>query len=57
MLVCILGVEITQASASAEAKSRTLPTQSSTTVEPSSTQSAAASGKKKSGGFFSMKRK
>jgi hypothetical protein len=51
-----LGAEVTQASTSTEQKSRTLPSQSSTTVEPSSTQQAT-SGKKKSGGFFSMKRK
>ncbi|CAF1314591.1 unnamed protein product, partial [Adineta steineri] len=50
------GVEMTQPLSSAEQKSRTLPSQSSTSVEPSSTQQAT-SGKKKSGGFFSMKRK
>jgi hypothetical protein len=53
-----LGVEMPQLSTSTEQqKSRTLPAQSSTTVEPSSTQSAATSGKKKSGGFFSIKKK
>jgi hypothetical protein len=51
------GVEMSQPSASTEPKSRTLPSQSSTTVEPSSTQSASTSGKKKSGGFFSIKKK
>jgi hypothetical protein len=50
-------VEVTtQPSTSTEPKSRTLPLQSSTSVEPSSTQQAP-SGKKKSGGFFSMKKK
>ncbi|CAF4169603.1 unnamed protein product, partial [Rotaria sp. Silwood2] len=50
------GVEIIQAPTSTEQKSRTLPLQTSTSVESTSTQQAT-SGKKKSGGFFSMKRK
>ncbi|CAF0724846.1 unnamed protein product [Rotaria sp. Silwood1] len=50
------GVEMIQAPTSTEQKSRTLPLQTSTSVESSSTQQAT-SGKKKSGGFFSMKRK
>ena len=51
-----LGVEVAQASSSTEPKSRTLPLQTTTSVESSSAQQAT-SGKKKSGGFFSMKRK
>jgi len=62
------GTEMAQSAAAAgttgsstEPKSRTLPSQSTTSIEgqiPSSTsQQQAGSGKKKSGGFFSMKRK
>ena len=55
----LLGVELSQASTSAEHKSRTLPMRSSSSVEgqPPSSQQAPAASKKKSGGFFSMKRK
>jgi hypothetical protein len=54
------GVEVSHPSSGGEAKSRTLPSHSSTTVEPQvsavTTQQPPTS-KKKSGGFFSMKRK
>ena len=53
-------MEIPQAASSGEPKSRTLPLQTSSSVDPqlpSSASQQAGSGKKKSGGFFSIKRK